>query len=487
LRHGTRRQARRIAIGIGLTLGAAASARAGGPPQVAFESAHSRIEEGRRTVVARFRLWTPDAVPLPTQGWVSYYAEEATAHRDVDYDTSFGTLHLPAGAAHGTTFSIEVGLREDVVDEHDEVFEIRLAASGGVQLGLPASHFVTIVDDDPPPSVIVSDSATEEGACTWRTLSFRLSLSSPSERRPTVSYATADASAVAPGDYLSRSGTLTFHPGETFLHVSVPVRDDPELEPDEVVRLLLSDVSYATLPDPEGAGTILANDAMPLARVNGQLTHGTTFTGNLGPADGTPDEDYYALVPDPGASLEVLIEGTGRVAPALIDVNCSGLSPLGPTIPGTGSVVSVRSEGSSPAPYAIETARLRIRASDCGVFPCTADDAYRITMRDTTYSVERVVHDETQSSVLIVQNRTDSTVFGTFRLFRPDGTMVNTLFGLKLNARGSEVIDLGGFMSGTASLTLTHNGPYGALAGKVVVIEPSTGLVSESPLQHRRR
>ena len=64
--------------------------------------------------------------------------------------------------------------------------------------------------------------------------------------------------------------------------------------------------------------------------------------------------------------------------------------------------------------------------------------------------------------------------------------MVNTLFGLKLNARGSEVIDLSWFLSGTASLTLTHNGPYGVLAGKLVVIEPSTGLVSEGQLQHRR-
>jgi hypothetical protein len=223
--------------------------------------------------------------------------------------------------------------------------------------------------------------------------------------------------------------------------------------------------------------------------VNGQLTHGATFTGDLGPAGGTPNEDYYALVPDPGTSLEVLIESAGLVAPVNVDVGCAALTPLGPTVVGTGSVISVRSEGSAPAPFGIETARLRVRAAGCGPFstPCTADDAYRITMRDTTYSVERVVATETESSVLIVQNRTDRAVFGTFRLFRPDGTMVNTLFGLKLNAYGSEVIGLGGFMSGTASLTLTHNGPYGALAGKAVVIEPSTGLVSESPLQHRRR
>jgi hypothetical protein len=475
----------RIAIGLGLTLGMAAYARAGGPPQVAFESSFSQFEEGPRTVVARFRLSTPNAVPLPTEGWVRYYAWGATAHMGADYDASFGTVHLPAGTPHGTTFSIEVGLREDAVDEHDEVFEIRLEAGGGVQLGLQSSHFVTIVDDDPPPSLIVEDAATEEGDCVWRTLYFRVSLSAPSERRPTVPYATADGSAVAPGDYLSRSGTLTFHPGEPFLRVEVPVRDDQENEPDEVVRLLLSDASYATLPDPEGAGTIYANDSSPLARVNGQLTHGASFTGNLGPADGTPNEDYYALVPDPGTSLEVLIEGTGRVAPALVDVNCGGLSPLGPTIVGTGSVISVRSQGSSPAPYSIETARLRVRASDC-VFDCTADDAYRITMRDTTYTVERVMHTETRSTVLLVQNLTDNAVFGTFRLFRPDGTMVNTLFGLKLNARGSEVIDLSRFMTGIASLTLTHNAPYGGLAGKIVVMEPSTGLVSESPLQHRR-
>jgi hypothetical protein len=39
----------------------------------------------------------------------------------------------------------------------------------------------------------------------------------------------------------------------------------------------------------------------------------------------------------------------------------------------------------------------------------------------------------------------------------------------------------------SGSITLTHDGAYGALAGKAVALEPATGLSFDSPLSCKPR
>jgi hypothetical protein len=39
----------------------------------------------------------------------------------------------------------------------------------------------------------------------------------------------------------------------------------------------------------------------------------------------------------------------------------------------------------------------------------------------------------------------------------------------------------------SGSITLTHDGPYGALAGKAVAVEPATGASFDSPLTYKPR
>ena len=77
----------------------------------------------------------------------------------------------------------------------------------------------------------------------------------------TVSYATADGTAIAGADYLATFDTLTFAPGETTKTFTVEVLPDATGEPDETFSVNLSGASsYAFVADGQGRGTILDDD-----------------------------------------------------------------------------------------------------------------------------------------------------------------------------------------------------------------------------------
>jgi hypothetical protein len=88
----------------------------------------------------------------------------------------------------------------------------------------------------------------------------RLTRASPSAIA--LPYATADVSAVAPGDYTAVSGTLTFAPGETTKIVDVSIVSDAEFELDETFTLVLGTGSTAAV----GNCRIVNDDRQPPSR-----------------------------------------------------------------------------------------------------------------------------------------------------------------------------------------------------------------------------
>jgi hypothetical protein len=89
---------------------------------------------------------------------------------------------------------------------------------------------------------------------------YRDLVNGPTDQTVTVAYATADAYATAPGDYLPVSGTLTFTPGTTTQTVSVPVVGDTTPERLGFFYLRLSNAAGAVIRDGEGRGGILDSD-----------------------------------------------------------------------------------------------------------------------------------------------------------------------------------------------------------------------------------
>ena len=76
----------------------------------------------------------------------------------------------------------------------------------------------------------------------------------------TVSYSTANGTAVANSDYTAASGTLTFQPGETSRTISVSIKGDRKREADETFSVQLSNAVGATIEDASATVTILNDD-----------------------------------------------------------------------------------------------------------------------------------------------------------------------------------------------------------------------------------
>ncbi len=174
------------------------------------------------------------------------------------------------------------------------------------------------------PTLSINDINVTEGNAGTTSATFSVSLSAPSAQPVTVSYSTADGSAVAPGDYSPTSGQLSFAPNETLQTIVVPVAGDLLSEPSESFLLNLSSPVNATLADDQGVGTIIDNEAPPLTlpiraafyypwypekwQVGGQYPHDTPVLGHY-------DSSSQSVVDAHIAALDTASEYTNYYAP----------------------------------------------------------------------------------------------------------------------------------------------------------------------------
>ena len=157
---------------------------------------------------------------------VAYATANDSAVAPADYAAASGTLDFPAG---DTSKTVTVLVNGDVLDEANESFFLDL--TGPSHATLADGHAVgTITDDDAAPSLSINDVTQLESAPN---ATFTVSLSAASGQPVTVSFATVDGSAIAPGDYTATTGLLTFTPGQTSKTVDVALIGDARDEIDE--------------------------------------------------------------------------------------------------------------------------------------------------------------------------------------------------------------------------------------------------------------
>lgn len=194
--------------------------------------------------------------------------------------------HLPANttvnfAAGVTSQTITVNVNGDIDVENDETFFVNL--SNPTFDGSTSSSRVSIEDDmgtgtitnDDRPIVSIADAAIFENmdGSTSSTLTFTVTLNQSAPTPTVVSYSTQDETAedeTGDADYISKSGTVTFAPGETTMTVDITINNNDIVEADETFLVNLTNASGNSNPmisSTEGTatGTIKNDDAATIS------------------------------------------------------------------------------------------------------------------------------------------------------------------------------------------------------------------------------
>jgi hypothetical protein len=209
---------------------------------------------GTKSVVFTVTLSIASDVPVT----VTYATADGTATlAGRDYRALSGTLTFAPGQTRKT---ITVLVNGDRIAEADEYFYVNLTGvtNAGIANG---SAFATIRDDEP--RISIGDVSKAEGKKGQSTLfTFTVTLSAAYDQAVTMSFRTVNGTATTgDNDYIARSGTLTFNPGETSKTITIVVIGDSKKESNETFYLDLFGNSINSLfAKNRGVGTIRNDD-----------------------------------------------------------------------------------------------------------------------------------------------------------------------------------------------------------------------------------
>ena len=209
---------------------------------------------------------------------VEFSTASGSATSGSDFTAASGTVNF---AADDTSETITVNTTDDATVESSETMTVVLSNPGSNTTITDDSGTGTINDNDvAPANLAIGNSTKTEG----QTLSFTVTRSGNTSISASASYATSNQTAVAPGDYTAKSGTVSFSSGQTSKTITVTTIDDSTTESTETMKVTLSNPSSNTnITTAIGTGTINDNDA-PIQITNGSFTvlsaHQSTYSCN---------------------------------------------------------------------------------------------------------------------------------------------------------------------------------------------------------------
>ncbi len=188
---------------------------------------------------------------------VHYQTANGCATAGSDYAAASGDVIIAAGQ---TTKTFTALVLSDRSAEPTENFVVNLsAATNG--LIVDSQGVGAILDDEP--RISISDVTKAEGRKGKTTLfTFTVTLSAAYDQAVTMSYSTVNGTATtSDNDYIAKTGTLTFAPGETTKTITIEIKGDSKKEANEIFYLDLFDSSSNSLfTKNRGLGTILNDD-----------------------------------------------------------------------------------------------------------------------------------------------------------------------------------------------------------------------------------
>jgi hypothetical protein len=205
-------------------------------------------------------------------------ADDSATTADSDYASNSGTVTITAGNISQT---VTVVVNGDTNVEDIETFFVNLSNPTGGTIS-DSQGVGTILADDGLPAITISDVALAEGNAGTTAFSFAVNLSAPSAFPVSVSYSTADGTALSTSDYQSGSGTVNFAAGETTQNVVINVNGDTTFELNDTFVVNLFNPANATLGDAQATGTINNDDSTPSATIaDVSTTEGNSGTKSL--------------------------------------------------------------------------------------------------------------------------------------------------------------------------------------------------------------
>ena len=174
-----------------------------------------------------------------------------------DYQDTSGTLTFAPGE---TSKAITVLVNGDRLAEPTETFVVNLSGSTNATIA-DGQGVATILDDEP--RISIGDVTKKEGNAKKSALFvFTVTLSVAYDQPVTMSFGTVNGTATtSDGDYVGKTGTLTFAPGETSKTITIEVKGDSKKESDETFYLDLFGLSSnALFTKNRGIGKILNDD-----------------------------------------------------------------------------------------------------------------------------------------------------------------------------------------------------------------------------------
>ena len=199
---------------------------------------------------------------------VSFATSNGTATAPGDYTAVSPTVSFADGDTANKTISIPI--INDTTAEANETVNLTLSSpTGGATLGTPSTAVLTITDNDValPAGTLQFSAATYSVGENAGNAAVIVTRTGGSSGAVSVSFATSNGTATAPGDYTAVSQTVSFADGDTANKtISIPIINDTTAEANETVNLTLSSpTGGATLGTPSTAVlTITDNDvALP--------------------------------------------------------------------------------------------------------------------------------------------------------------------------------------------------------------------------------
>ena len=211
--------------------------------------------------------------PAGSTASVNWATANNTARAGTDYVAAPATtLTFAAGETFKT---VSVTVNGDTQGESNESFFVKLSSPVGAAIMNDTGHG-TILNDDT--GLLINNVSVTEGNSGTKSATFTVSRIGPTGASSSVTWATANNTAMARTDYVAvPPTTLTFAAGETTKAVSVTVNGDTQGEINESFLVKLSSPVGAAIVNDTGVGTI-TNDDTALVVNDVTVTEGNSGT-----------------------------------------------------------------------------------------------------------------------------------------------------------------------------------------------------------------